>query len=244
MKHYQLLLIEGKGNEEEGEGSQEANEEGLELAHKTLQLSLRSKEGLTSKHSFKTWGRIGGKANLVKELKLQVEVTLEFVVEVGNGSLVRNKGVFKDLPLEVQGIGIGIKQNLFLLDLGGTEVVLGMDWLTRLSRRDPSLIKAQAAWKTLLKAIQHDGSGFVVSCQLIINEESVIEEYGSGFVVSCQLIINEESVIEELPAEFGVLLTEFDDLFQEPKGLPPKREQDHKSQIYVFSDTLTTKKMR
>lgn len=71
----------------------------------------------------------------------------------------------KGLHLEIQ--GVGIEQNLFILELGETEVVLGMDWLASLGdlkanfksliirwggkackkvlRGDPSLTKARTS---------------------------------------------------------------------------------------------------
>jgi len=245
MKHFQLVLVEGEDEEEAEEKEDETENvkvDETEMEFKTLQLSLKSKEGLTSNNSFKTWGHIGGRQvlmlidcgatsnfiskELVQELQLPVKPTPEFVVEVGNGDKISNRGVCKDLQLEVQ--GLNIVQNFFLLDLGGTEVVLGMEWLASLGDveanfknltikwgkkgnqqvliGDPSLSKAQTAWKALIKAIQDDGDGFYVACK----QPSL-----------------EENQVEEIPESFAAILTEFDDVFQVPQGLPPKRVHDH-----------------
>lgn len=69
---------------------------------------------------------------LVKELKLKLKLedTEEYTIEVGNGEKLSHKGVCVGLQLQVR--GIEISQNFFLMTLGGTEVVLGMDWLASL----------------------------------------------------------------------------------------------------------------
>ncbi|KAJ1383054.1 Aspartic peptidase domain superfamily [Sesbania bispinosa] len=201
FKHYQLLLVESLEDEEE---ETELNEEEaeLELENKTLQLSLKSKEGLTTNKSFKTWGRIdkrqvlmlvdcGATSNfisrkLVEELNLAVDNTPKYTVEVETREKVRSRGICRDVVLEVQ--GVEIKQNFFIFDLGGTEVVLGMDWLASLGdieanfrnliikwevggskvalRGEPSLCKAQASWKTLIKALQDEGVGYYIEYQV------------------------------------------------------------------------------
>lgn len=117
---------------------------------------------------------------LVRELKLQVQDTPEFTVEMGNGDRERNKGVCKDLKVQIQ--GIGIQQNFFNLELRGTNLVLGMDWLASLGnieanfknltiqwevegkklklQGDPSLSRTQASWKAMMKALHNEGEGF------------------------------------------------------------------------------------
>lgn len=115
LRHLQLVLVESEEAEVE-----EVEEAEVVLEAKVLQLSLRSKEGLTSNKSFKVWGLIGNRAvlilidsgastnfvsyKLVEELKLQVENTAEYTIEVGNGEKVHHQGVCKGLKLYMQGI--------------------------------------------------------------------------------------------------------------------------------------------
>jgi predicted aspartyl protease len=120
------------------------DEETQEL--KTLQLSLHSKEGFTSNKSFKVWADIGGRrvlalidsgatsnfiaSKLVNELNLAVTETPTYVIEVGNGEKVRNQGVCHELGFKIQ--DVEFNQHFFIMDLGGSEMVLGMDWLASL----------------------------------------------------------------------------------------------------------------
>lgn len=241
LKNYQLMLLEIK-DDEEAESEVAAEEVTLELEAKILQLSLRSKEGLTSNRSFKVRGEVqqrpvlilvdsGASSNfishkLAKELNLKVEDTPLYVVEIGTGERVRNKGVCRGVNITVQ--GVQIEQKFFMMELGGTEMVLGMDWLASLGdikanfgqltigwkegnhrcmiKGDPSLCKDQASWKAMVKALHDDGEGFVVQYQQLTLEAAT-----------------DHASIKEIEA----LLEGYQDVFQEPTGLPPKHDQDH-----------------
>lgn len=120
-KHYLFVLMENSEGEE-AEESEEEKEAAEVLTAKVMQLSLKSKEGLTSNKSFKTLGTIRGEKvlvlvdcgasnafiskKLVENLQLEVVETPEFVVEVGNGEKVKNKGVCQQLKVEIQRVPI------------------------------------------------------------------------------------------------------------------------------------------
>lgn len=115
-----------------------------------------------------------------------------------------------------------------MMELGGTEVVLGMDWLASLGdieanfghlvikwkeegnklilKGDPSLCKNQASWKTMVKALQDEGEGYFI-------------EYYQ--------LLGTEAKTQTCAADVEAVLEAFKDVFQEPVGLPPRREQDH-----------------
>ena len=116
-------------------------EEVTEMEMRALQLFINSYWGLTSNKSMKVWGTIGNEAlvilvdtgattnfistRVVEQLGLQVENTQGFRVEVRNGGIEKGLGVCKGLKLQVQ--DIEITQHFFVLELGRTKVVLGMD---------------------------------------------------------------------------------------------------------------------
>lgn len=240
FKHFQLVLCEGDVDEQSETEAEKEDEVAFEV--KTLQLSLKSKEGLTSNQSFKLWGSIQGREvlilvdsgassnfispKLVAELALNVHHTSAYTVELGSGELVSNQGVCQDVAFVVQ--GITFHQNFFMMNLGGTEVVLGMDWLAslgdieanfrnliikwgsgsakRILRGDPALCKGTASLKTLLKAMQNEGECYYVDYYQLLKTESVEEG---------------------LPPHWESVLQGFSDVFRDPKGLPPKRSCDH-----------------
>ncbi|MCH97071.1 hypothetical protein A2U01_0018064, partial [Trifolium medium] len=244
FKHMSFKLCEDSEGEREEE---EVKEEGsdAEVVHeetKTLQLSLQSKEGFTSNQSFKVWVMIGDRkvltlidsgatsnfiaSGLVKELELPLVDTPTYVVEVGNGEKVSNKGVCRELSFYIQ--GVKFQQHFFLMELGGTEMLLGMDWLASLGsiganfselclkwssngfnytiQGDPALCNKQASVKAMVKALSDNGIGF----------------YLQSLETSKQT-----DQPECVDAELEKIMAEFEEVFNLPSGLPPIREHDH-----------------
>ena len=58
-------------------------------------------------------------------MQLNVKKIPTFTIEVRNGQKEKGEGVCCGLELKVQ--GISIIQNFFLMEMGGTEVLLGME---------------------------------------------------------------------------------------------------------------------
>ncbi|XP_061366070.1 uncharacterized protein LOC133309323 [Gastrolobium bilobum] len=163
---------------------------------------------------------------MVRQLQLQVDDTIPFQVEVGDGHCVTCTEVCKSVEVELQ--GHFFFQNLFLFELGGTDVVLGLDCLRELGeiranfkeltlifqqkgeevliKGDISLSRKMASHKSLMKAFLDDGQGVFVK------------------LVSSQTEDNQ--AIDDWE-ELDKLLLEFDDIFQVPTGLPPQRRQGH-----------------
>ena len=75
-----------------------------------------------STHNFLDW-------NLAKNLKLIIDITKSFKVKVANG-VVYTKGEIKGLLVKVQGHQFQI--DFSLLELGGSGVILGTQWLRTL----------------------------------------------------------------------------------------------------------------
>lgn len=244
FKHMSLRLCEGGSEEEEMEEEIEKVDSETDVVGelKTLQLSLQSKEGFTSNKSFKVWVTIkerqvltlidsGATSNfiaskLVEELGLELTETPSYVIEVGNGEKVRNQGVCEDLQFQIQ--GVEFKQHFFLMELGGSEMVLGMDWLASLGnieanfgnlclrweaegkkysiQGDPTMCNRQSSWKAMMKALADAGVGFYIQSM-----EAELEEVreAEGF------------------NQWQQILGEFAAVFDMPTGLPPIREHDH-----------------
>ena len=69
-------------------------------------------------------------ARVVESMGLKLEETPPYVIEVGNGERVKYQGICEGLEFTMQ--GEKFKQHFFLMELGGADVVLGMDWLASL----------------------------------------------------------------------------------------------------------------
>ncbi|XP_057444723.1 uncharacterized protein LOC130736966 [Lotus japonicus] len=242
MRNYQLILVEGEEEEEEDEVFEEAEDGEFILEGKVLQLSMNSKEGLTSNRSFKVKGKIGSREvlilvdcgatsnfisqELVVELDIPVIATSEYIVEVGNGARERNSGVCNYLKLEVQ--GIPITQHFFILGLGGTEVVLGMDWLASLGNIRANFQKLTIQWEVQGQKMFLQGEPSW--CKIAAGWKSIkktMEKEGEAYYLSYEGLTEDTRIATKISEEIEGILAEFPEVFQEPKGLPPKRATDH-----------------
>ena len=111
-----------------------------------LQLSLCTMAGLTTKKSWKLWGKIGEETvivlldcgasynfisnKLIGRCGLQTMATPSYVVEVGDGRKIECQGKCADFILEIQ--GLQIQQDFFIFEIGGADIVLGLEWLASL----------------------------------------------------------------------------------------------------------------
>lgn len=147
-KQLQLLVLEeeDKGVEEEEEAAK------TEAKLKNLQLSLYSITGITSKKSIKLWGELAGRkmvvlidcrashnfisSTVVEEEEFQVTKTAPYTVEVGDGRKIHCEGVCSKLILQIQ--GVEVQQDFYIFELGGVDVVLGMEWLAGLVKSEPT----------------------------------------------------------------------------------------------------------
>ncbi|XP_057453204.1 uncharacterized protein LOC130745077 [Lotus japonicus] len=230
-KHYQFILIEGEEDEEEEEIFEEAEDGEFILEGKVLQLSLNSKEGLTSNQSFKIRGRIGGREvlilvdcgatsnfisqELVAELGLQVIATTEYVVEVGNGAKERNSGVCKNLKIEAQ--GIPIVQHFFLLSLGGTELVLGMDWLASLGNIKANFKNLTLQWEVHGRKMRLQGDHFKRENKQSMRSSKKLQRRATkeeflAYDSMCATNKKEEMI----PQQLKEVLVEFPEVFKTP----------------------------
>ncbi|OMP08442.1 Retroviral aspartyl protease [Corchorus olitorius] len=117
---------------------------GLQLPE--FQVSLHALYGLSSHSCLKLTGTIKGHSftilvdsgsthNLiqprdVKYLGLSVEPPPPLTVKVGNGEVLRCSGKISALPVVVQGLEFTL--DLFLLDVHGADIILGIQWLAQL----------------------------------------------------------------------------------------------------------------
>ncbi|KAJ1404919.1 hypothetical protein SESBI_26214 [Sesbania bispinosa] len=169
-KRYQIMILEEDENEP---GEEEGETEVEEMECQALQLSLNSMTGFTSKRSIIALGEIKG-----------------------DGRKIQGRGKCSQLGLQLQ--GWRIQQDFFIFDLGGAEVVLGMEWLASLGdiranfqeltlmiprkggtmvlKGDPSLSRTAASFRSIMKAIHEDGLGFFLTCAEVFEDHQQREE--------------------------------------------------------------------
>lgn len=129
--------------EEEEEGGDEAAEE---LDNTQMELSAVFARGLTSPKTLKLRGCIGGRevlvlidsgANhnfiqweLVEEMRLAVIDTMSYCVSLGDGYRKESRGCCKQVRIEMGGAEVA--ERFYLFELGGVDMILGIEWLGKL----------------------------------------------------------------------------------------------------------------
>ncbi|CAI8600146.1 unnamed protein product [Vicia faba] len=194
FKYLSLRLCEDS-SEEKGENElvNEPKSEEEEVGEmKTLKLSLQSQAGFTFNKSVKVWVQIGDRQVVTL---IDSGATSNFIAS----KLVELRLKVVDTPAYV------IKQHFFITELGGSEMVLGMDWLASLGNIEPNFGNLCLRWG--IEGKKHLNQGLRFFVQDI--RESQTDEYRT-----------------EQVREWDELLKEFRDVFNMPSGLPPMRDHD------------------
>jgi hypothetical protein len=160
---------------------------------------------------------------LAKTLKLPIDMKSNFGVRVANGQVIRTLGECKEVKFKMQGLHLKLTFNL--LELGKCGIVLGTQWLSTLG---------VISWdfKNLMIGFMHEGKqvwlqGFKEKPNLIQGSKNFKGKATmKGLllqIMPCELA----SIQEEICALIQKLVEEFPQVFEEPEGLPPKRNHEH-----------------
>ena len=90
---------------------------------------------------------------LATKLGLTLQETPNYGVILGSGTAVKGKGVCRDV--EVQMEGWKVNDSFLPLQLGGVDMILGMQWLH-------SLEVTEVDWKKLLLTFYHQGKKIMI----------------------------------------------------------------------------------
>ncbi|XP_010533307.1 PREDICTED: uncharacterized protein LOC104809111 [Tarenaya hassleriana] len=240
QKELQVLMVT-EDTDVDGE-FQECFEELSPVVGDFAALTLHSMVGLTSPKTMKVRGWIGNQSVVVlidsgashnflsKELlgvlPIKLAGTVGYGVCLGNGLTVQSAGICCGLELTFP--EYSLVSDFIPLELGGADVILGIQWLQTLGKvqfdfaklemkfsvddkmirlvGDPNLHQSLVAFKTLLKTIREGDQGFLVGFGSV--EVGIVEE-------------------KSLPEGLQGLLDSFRGVFREPEGLPPIRGHGH-----------------
>ncbi|KZV42476.1 hypothetical protein F511_38731 [Dorcoceras hygrometricum] len=148
-KLIQVALLEdelmGDDDPEEAIGEEDEVEEDIK-EYGTLELPLFSIGGVSQPQTLKLKGKIEGtnvvimidsrashnfiSRPLVEKLGLDVDESMHFGICLGDGGNVRGKGLCRNLQVDLGACQLRITGHLF--ELGGVDVILGVDWLRTL----------------------------------------------------------------------------------------------------------------
>ncbi|PKU74134.1 hypothetical protein MA16_Dca026394 [Dendrobium catenatum] len=207
----QVLLVCEDEEDEEGGGSRTEEEEEEKLHLDVTEVSLNSVVGFTPSHTMKVRGEIADRevvvlidsgathnfisTQIVDQMGMELVDTGGYGVMMGTGKVEMGRGVCKEVVLKIQ--GIQVKEDFLPMELGSTDVILGMKWLCtlgetkinwgtlkmelvigvrRMIQGDAGLTKAGVSLKSLIRTIQQEGGGYLVELHSL--EGARMEEGG------------------------------------------------------------------
>lgn len=147
--------------------------------------------------------------------------------------------------------GVEIEDKFYLFELGGIDVILGIEWLTKLKgitldwgkstmtfqqprkkitiRGDPTLERRVVKPEHLLKLSEVNSRALVWSLE---GKEANREND------------EEKGLTKEQKEDMERLLGQYTGVFQEPQGLPPNREERHQITLKGGADTVNVRPYR
>jgi hypothetical protein len=187
--------------------------------------------------------------------KLQYHLTLikPMTVQAANGDKMVCKSMCKGLKWKMQ--GISFQTDVYIIDLSNCEMVLGIQWLSLLG---DILCNYKHLWmsfdwqgqRVLLKGENPPKFQGIELKQLsaLVQSRQPGKDY---FIYSLQFMEVEEVSRGHNPQFQGVtdtslltLLESYQDVFQEPQGLPPLRDHDHKIPLKTGSEAVNLRPYR
>lgn len=242
-KTLQLLVVTDDDEEVTEDATITDEEESATEVTEIAEITLNSVIGFTAPKTMRLRGWIGEQEvvvmvdsgathnfiskEVVSQLNLPVSDTSCYGVTMGTGLSIKSEGVCRRVVLTLP--EVVIIEDFLPLELGSSDVILGMKWLTSIAdmqvnwktlrmkftlggvticlQGDPSLCRSLVSLKAMLRTIKHERQGVIVE-------------------LGCVTATTAHSLGEPV-AELQPLLEEFSSVFQLPKGLPPMRSKEH-----------------
>jgi hypothetical protein len=133
-------------------------------------------------------------------------------IRLGDGSRVQSGGVCNNLSIDIKGVQVEIEAQLF--DLGGMDLILGVEWLRTLGDIIMNWnTHSMSFWYNKKWVTFHGLSGDVETLNNVLRPTR-----RRGVGVFQQMVTHGQ----EQQGELAELLNAFDKVFMEPTGLPPK----------------------
>lgn len=189
--------------------------------------------------------------SLATELGFVIHPSPHVTVTVGNGENLKCEGVCRNVPITMQGHRFLV--DLYLLPIFGTEVVLGVQWLASLGPIIFDYANLFMEFSIKGKSFHLDG---IKSSSLAMMSLSQIRSTKSKSPLAQLYSITVSSVstdspplVHEAPTsllsqKLQQLLSDFQDIFALPKGLPPPRSFDHRIPLLPNSKPVNVKPYR
>ncbi|GKA93150.1 ty3-gypsy retrotransposon protein [Tanacetum coccineum] len=233
-----VMLISEDEDEEDDAGDEELEHPHLDY----VEVSVQSVVGITNPHTMKLRGNIHGfevvvlidsgathnflSVKLVELLNLIVTGTRETRVILGNGKSEKSVGICRGVQLQLP--GFVVIDDFYPLELGSTDVILGMKWLRQLG-------DTRVNWRELTMTFQFAGKQVTLNSDAGLHRGATslralargISNIDEGYIVSMANLGGLEMPESQVHPDLDETLTECSDVFSMPAGLPPSRDHEH-----------------
>jgi len=246
-KQLRVLVIDDEENEDEEAKILDVEVEDSD-DEETGEMSVLNLKNIAHQthHSIKFQGHIHGvevvilmdsgathnfiSQKLVYQMDWPVALTSQMKVKLGDGFQASTQGACKDLDVYIG--DFKLKPTLHLFELGGIDVVLGIEWLKTLGdmvinwKQQTMSLWDGNQWVTLRG--KEGCKESVVALQNILskpkpNTQSLLWEIEKVEIPEAQMTFLRKKQQEELEE----ILKKYELVFKEPSGLPPKRTIEH-----------------
>ncbi|KAL4281537.1 hypothetical protein GQ457_03G002250 [Hibiscus cannabinus] len=240
-KVKQLNSMEEGEDQAEEEPQEEGNTETeCQVEGDNLEISMNALTGNTGYSTLRIQGIVKGKPlNILIDSGsthsfiiprwakegLEVVQTNPLTITVANGEKLYSTAMSKLLSWKMQ--GYNFEHDFRVLQMGGSDMVLGVDWMKNYS---PIVMD----FKEMTLSFQHEGKAIILQGgQRIQKIKLISEDKLQKFTQKNQewigeiFLMNAESSEATVPEVLQPLLEEYKEVFEDPKGMPPPRQQDH-----------------
>ncbi|CAL9249063.1 unnamed protein product [Arabidopsis halleri] len=181
--------------------------------------------------------------SLAAKLKLKLSQDTSMEVMLGNGVSVHGSGVCKDVKFSLA--GVEFQGNFIALDLGGVDVILGVEWLETLGLCEVDW-KSQV-WRFYYKGIQVTLQGDPSLHYPSWSLKTLTVPIGEKQSDSQLLVLANNSVLpvdKQMDPAISTVLTSFSAVFTIPTGLPPVRGKEHSITLLPGVNSITVRPYR
>ncbi|GAV64995.1 RVP_2 domain-containing protein [Cephalotus follicularis] len=180
---------------------------------------------------------------IAQKLNMAVVPCKPFKVLVGNGEAIYCTKQCKGIKLQLQ--DIDFVYDLYVLPFKGSDIVLGFEWLETLGPILTYYKKLSMKFDWQGKSLELLGESIKHSQPLQLQHLRRLSSCGSiasmFYLKAVQVEGSVQQTIPEMSEGIQQLLSEFHQVFDEPKQLPPSRENDHRIHLISGSTAVNVK---
>lgn len=240
-KKKQLYVLDGDQEDFDEDLTQEDDIEEVQEQEGDLQISINALTGSVSYRTMRVHGLVkkqkvvilidtGSTHNflnqeVVKRAGVETVDTDPLTVFVADGTKMISSAICKGFKWEMQ--GVVFQADMRILELKGCDMVLGIQWLATLGpvKWDFKNLSMDFTLNNRRHVLRggRQGESKLVDAE---HMRKLLQKKPQGFVAHIYALQEDSPAVTDVP-EVEQLLSKFAAVFQEPKGLPPTRSQDH-----------------